>query len=590
MPVPRNAPGAGAAIPWITLGLALAWNVWYVSRYGANIPRADEWRDVSVLLGDQPLTASWLWAPHSVHRIPLPRLVRYSLYRLSGRDFRSALVFNVAVMALAAALLVRTAAHLRGGPSARDAFFPLLLLGPGHYMTFLWAFQVQFALSAALFFAAVAIVVGNPGAPTPRARGLLALTLALQVLTGANGLALALPLMVWLAVGLGRHRGRRSSSWWAAVGLCFTAALAIALYPVGLPPAGSLPPPRLAILTLLQFMSTGLAAGESLWLPRALILLTLTVLAHLPLVRALRYSPSERWRASGLIACFAAVLLVAVCVAIGRAELTIGAGLHARYTTLAIGFAGLVYLAFALYPGGRTARTVPTLLVVLTVLTTLYETLPARGYGEFRLAQLVALKKDADRGLPTHVIAARNGPAIFSYSQGTPVYLGRLLAHRSWPFEHYALDERVRPQVTARQTLPLAPLATLDLSREGRTFRPTGPRPQILLRLPAAQEVAGIELRYSLGGPEGQLMRLEIHWDDAGPHDPIFPPGSRLSASPVYASARTQVLTTWVYGPVDSLRVDLDRSASQFEIHEMTLLTLAPDWLPDVPAPLPPLD
>jgi len=567
-----------AAIPWITLGLALAWNAWYVGRYGANIPRADEWRDVSVLLGDQPLTLEWLWTPHSVHRIPLPRLVRFSLYRLSGRDFRSALVFNVAVMALASALLIRVAGRLRGGPSALDASFPLLLLGPGHYLTFLWAFQVQFALSAALFFAAVALVVWKEGAPSPRALALLALTLALQVLTGANGLALALPLMIWLAIALVRLRTQRSSSWWMAAALCFTAALAVVLYPAGLGAAGSLPPPWLAVQTFLQFVSTGLAAGERLWLPRALILISLTAFALFALVRAFRRSPSERWRASGLLACFAAVLLVAAFVAVGRAELTIGGGLHARYTTLAIAFVCLVYVTFVLYPSGGMARIVPRLLVALTVLTASVATLHARGYGEFRLAQLVALETDAQRGLPVEVIAARNGPAIFQYSQGTSTYLRRLLAHRSWPFEDYRPDPRVRAQVIARQTLPLDALTVRDLARDGRGFRPTGPHPQILIRLPEAQQVAGIELRYTLDGARGRLMRLEVRWDRAGDRDPTFPPGSRIGSFPVYATSRPQTVTTWIYEAVDTVRIDPDRAALRLETHEIVLLKLAPDW------------
>jgi len=569
-----------AAIPWITLGLALAWNAWYVGRYGANIPRADEWRDVSVLLGDQPLTVEWLWTPHSVHRIPLPRLVRFSLYRLSGRDFRSALVFNVAVMALAAALLIRVAARVRGRSSSLDAIFPLLLLGPGHYMTFLWAFQVQFALSAALFFAAVVLILSNAGVPSPGALALLALTLLFQVLTGANGLALALPLIFWLAVVLVRLRAQRSSSWWMAAALCVTAAIAVALYPVGLRAAGSMPPPWLAVQTLFQFVSTGLAAGERLWLLRSLILVTLTVLALFPVVRAFRRSPSERWRASGLLACFAAVLLVAASVAIGRAELTIGAGLHARYTTLAIGFVCLVYLVFVLYPVGRAARTVPPLLVALTLLTTLVGALHARGYGEFRLAQLVALKKDADRGLPVDVIAARNGPAIFQYSQGTSTYLSRLLAHRCWPFEDYRLHPRVSPRVIARQPIPLDGLTTRDLTRDGLAFHPIGPNPQILLRLTRSTQVAGIELRYRLTGPPAHLMRLEIRWDDTGPHDPVFPPGSRIASFPVYSAARPQTVTAWVYEPIGVIRIDPDRTARQVEIHEIVVLALAPDWLP----------
>jgi hypothetical protein len=487
----------------------------------------------------------------------------------------------VAVMALASALLVRLAARLRGGPSARDAFFPLVLMGPGHHMTFLWAFQVQFALSAALFVAAVAIVLWKDGAPSPRALALMGLTLALQVLTGANGLALAVPLLVWLTVAVVRVRDRRSSAWWMAAALGLAAVVAVLLYPVGLRAAASFPPAWLAVQTFLQFASTGLAAGERLWRARALVLVLLTALALPPVVRALRHSPSERWRAAGLLACFAAALLVAASVAVGRAELTPGAGLHVRYTTLAVGLVCLVYLACVTYAGGRAARAVPTALVVLAMSTTLAAALPARGYGEFRRAQLAALESDANRGLPVGVIAARNGPAIFQYSQGTPLYLSRLLAHRAWPFAQYRPDPRVRADVIARQSVPLDAVVLRDLARDDRGFRPTGPQPQIVLRLAEAHPVAGIELRYSLDGVPGKLMRLEVRWDRAAGREPVFPPGQRVGSFPVYATARPQALTTWVYDTLDAIRIDPDRSAARLEAHEVVLLKLAPDWLVD---------
>ena len=156
------------------LGAMLAWNAWYVGRYGANIPRADEWRDVSVLLGDQPLTLDWLWTPaqRPSHPAPPPGPL------LALPPQRPRLPLGARLQRGGDGPRRRPASFasphaLRGHPSAMDAFFPLLLLGPGHYMTFLWAFQVQFAPSAALFFAAVALIVAQPNAPEPRALALL---------------------------------------------------------------------------------------------------------------------------------------------------------------------------------------------------------------------------------------------------------------------------------------------------------------------------------------------------------------------------------------------------------------------------------
>ena len=185
---------------WVALGIVVVWSLTFVGRYGLNLPRADEWQDVWVILGDQPLTLQWLWSPHDVHRAPLSRLTRLVLYHAMGSDLRSALFFNVLVMGAAAAAMLRATARCRGAPSLLDVFFPLLLVGPSHFMNFLWGFQVAFVVSSALFVAAIALVASMNGPPRQRDLALLGLCLVLQVLTGLNGVALALPLIVWLAV------------------------------------------------------------------------------------------------------------------------------------------------------------------------------------------------------------------------------------------------------------------------------------------------------------------------------------------------------------------------------------------------------
>ena len=253
--------------------------------------------------------------------------------------------------------------------------------------------------------------------------------------------------MVWLGRAVRLRAPDRPPYWWMAAALCPRRRRAVALYPIGLSPAGSMPPVRwLAVQTFLQFVSTCLrrrapvaAAGAdpreppfwpwSPWCARCGL-------------------PSERWRASGLLACFAATLLVAAFVAVGRAELAIGAALHARYTTLAIAFVCLVYLTFTLYPGGR------------------WLACPGCGWcwpsdGRRRAARPglrrvppAAARGARERRRPRPACRRHRRPQrspVFQYSQGTSTYLSRLLAHRSWPFEHYEPDPRVRPQVIARR-------------------------------------------------------------------------------------------------------------------------------------------
>jgi hypothetical protein len=576
MTEPSSAPEGSARpvvlLPWIVFALTLLSSFWLVARYGANIPRSDEWRDVSVLLGDDPLTFDWLIRPHSVHRIPAPRLVRLLLYRVSGRDFRSALVFNVAVMALATFLALRTVGRCRGATARWDALLPLLLLGPSHYANFLWGFQVQFALSAALFLASIAIVASCETRPDPAKLRFLTIVLALQALCGANGVALAAPLIPW---SLAAASGQRKVP--VVLALAAIPAVLVALYPIGLaardPISAS---PADAARTALQFLSTGLAAAVPLWTLRSVFVGSLTAGAFALLFRAFRKIPSERWRSSGLAACGLSMLLLAAFVGLGRAELTVNAGIQDRYATLAAPLLLVVYLSFLLY-GARSKRAVEKALFAAVALSVPVSSTQAIGYGEFRRAQIQALERDAARGLPLEAIAARNGPAVYQYAPGVPLYLSRLLKRRDWPFESYEPDPRIRPAVARRTDVPLASAALHDLRESEGGFVPTGPSPRILVQLTERRALAGVELRFSVSERSGRLLRLELRWASAGDE---FPLGTHLAGFPLQAEPGAQTVRASIFDDVAAVRIDLDRAAEKFVLHRLVLEELAPDWIP----------
>ena len=566
-------------LPWIALALALAGNLAFVARYGGDIPRADEWKDVSVLLGDRPLTLKWLWTPHDVHRIPLPRLIRFALYRLSGRDFRAAMFFNVTVMAAAAALMLFVAGQGRAAPSRLEAFIPLLLLGPFHFQTFLWGFQVQFALSSALFLAAIAVIATIDGVPSPRTLAALATILLMEVLSGANGVALALPLMVWLAAALVSARGERGASWrLAAVGLA-GAAVVVMTYPFGLVHPRVSASPGTILLTFLQFLSMGLAAVDTLWKTRVLFIVILGAFAFALLVRALFRTPQETWRASGLMACFASMALVGAFVAVGRGDVTANAGIQPRYATLAAPLICLAYFAPLLY-GQASRYVVAAMLLAATLLAVLIGAVPAFAYGEFRRRQLDALQRDAELGLPLEAIAARNGSTLSDFSVEARAALGSLMAHGAWPFIGYRPDPRVHDQVVARTLVELGAATTRDLVRQDGVFRPGGPSPEIRLRLPRAVPTAAIELRYSVEAATDRLMILQLFWGRLPEGASDLPGDAQFAGFPVFRSERPRTLTALVYETIDTLRIQVDPAASRFQIHEIAVLELAPDWIP----------
>jgi len=57
---------------------------------------------------------------------------------------------TVALLGALAAGLILVAGALRGGVRYTDAFFPILLLHPGHQENLLWSIQFGFALSATM--------------------------------------------------------------------------------------------------------------------------------------------------------------------------------------------------------------------------------------------------------------------------------------------------------------------------------------------------------------------------------------------------------------------------------------------------------
>jgi len=326
-------------------------------------------------------------------------------------------------------------------------------------------------------------------------------------------------------------------------------------------------------------VSMGLASVDTLWRSRAVFIVLLGTFAVVLLLRALFRTPPERWRASGLLACFASMVFVGAFVAVGRADVTANAGIQPRYATLAAPLICLAYFGPLLY--GRVSRyVVAATLLAVTLLAVLVGAVPAFAYGEFRRRQLDALQHDAQRGLPIDVIAARNGSTLSDFSASARASLGSLMAHGAWPFRGYRPDPRVRDQVVARTPVALDAAATRDLVGLNGVFRPSGPRPVVLLRLPRAMPAAAVEVRYSLQAAADRLMVLQIFWGRLPEGASDLPGDAQYAGFPVFRSDRPGTLTALVYQTIDTLRIHVDPAASRFQIHEIAVRELAPDWIP----------
>jgi hypothetical protein len=173
--------------------------VGFVQRYAYPLPYADEWSLLSAMTGQQPLTLEWLWSAHNEHRVFLPRLVILGLGWATGWDYGLMAQFNVAVLALLAAVLIATARAIRGRNTLGDAVFPLVLLSWSHHANLVWRFQIGFVLPMMLSTLALALVARWRRLTLA---GALVITICLlgAGACGANGICFALPIAAWFVL------------------------------------------------------------------------------------------------------------------------------------------------------------------------------------------------------------------------------------------------------------------------------------------------------------------------------------------------------------------------------------------------------
>jgi hypothetical protein len=351
-----------ARIVWSVWAVLVVAAVGYVIHFGSNVPYWDDWNMVDVITGAQPVTLQWLWSPYGGHRLPLPRLILFGLYKLSGGDFRVGMYFNVAVLAAVAAALIWASGRMRGGrTSVADAIFPLLLLHWGHFENLLWSWQLGFGLAVALTCAALAVIAAYGLAPVPKAGVVLAaLGIVILPISDVPGMVYAPALACWVAatgmVAYRDHRRGYAVLLWAAAMLALTLVI---LYFRGYPHNDvplvprSVAHWRALFRTSVRFVAGGLGPTVQELLPAAR-----GVAAMLPLAAAaalgwaaLRRDRSPH-RALGLLLFFAGAACLVATFAAGR----LNAGFQSRYFALAAPIWCAAFLAWRLCLGSVVAR------------------------------------------------------------------------------------------------------------------------------------------------------------------------------------------------------------------------------------------
>ncbi|MDW8243073.1 MAG: hypothetical protein RMJ88_07655 [Thermogemmata sp.] len=399
--------------------VALAWAltttlaILYVHTFVADIPYADEWEFVPVLVGSQPWLPA-LWAQHNEHRMPLPRAIYYSAFSVTF-SFRANSYLQIILLAGLSLWLIRTATHWRGSVAWTDLFFPLALLHPGHWENWVMGYQVCFVLYAWGSIAlAVTLLTLGPQLTTGRLALIGILTLSIAA-CGAFGLPLACTIGGWLAfeaIRLWRRKQRRLA-FWAFIPVLLLIAYVWAYFrdyqrPAGHPPLCTEPVRLTATAGQVLAMGWG-PAVTPLWPWAALTAMTLTGLA----LRRLLTSTVPSGVRTGVFAWLVGQLALTLVIGLGRAGFGDTMGLWPRYALLSWPLLGLAYLVAVRHH----LRVVCQLLCLGMALTFPENLMQGLNHGAAILAYHQDLARDAHAGWSAQELVERHFPNSFNAGQ-----------------------------------------------------------------------------------------------------------------------------------------------------------------------------
>jgi hypothetical protein len=166
--------------------------------FARSFPWLDDFEFLPFITDKAPLRVEWLWQPHNEHRILLPKLFCWATLKLDGGSFVLAKYLYVITLSFCAALVLLSLRKARGYLLWMDIAIPLVILGFHNLFNTLWFFQAQFILATTSTCLLLAIMVRNSAvlsAPSALFAGTLVISLPL---CGANGLIVAIPLIIWL--------------------------------------------------------------------------------------------------------------------------------------------------------------------------------------------------------------------------------------------------------------------------------------------------------------------------------------------------------------------------------------------------------
>jgi hypothetical protein len=342
------------------------------AKFGTSLPwAADEFGLVPIVTGQQSLSWSWLWTPNNEHRQPLMRLGLYVLGRLSHWNWQVMHYATVTLMSLGALALLLAARSIRGQSALSDTFLCLVVLSPGQFET-TWAYAYSFGAPGGLI--CIGLSLAAVRWPQRSQKHLLFYLLAVLVITltgGPAGNLMALGLLGALAPCFWE---KPSHAWKTSAGVGTGLTLAVSGLLLVLTPVAHNPDfvsnslITTAKATLKESVCwLGPFVLQVLWPWAFLVILLPSLWIGGRIVRDLRDwrrgNPAIAREWMDLIFVWSATILVAVCIAHGRARFGL---LASRYMVLTMPIGIVLYLLLVRM---RAPLAIPqTLAVVLAIL------------------------------------------------------------------------------------------------------------------------------------------------------------------------------------------------------------------------------
>ena len=394
---------------------------------------------VPTITGNQPVQLEWLWESYNGHRLVLQKTIYLILLKASGNDFRIGGIFNAIIVGGLTLAMIFTARYVRGQTQLADAFFPLVLLHPGHLVHFLFGFNIYLVFSTMLFCAWLLIIVRGPWPLSPNVAVVAGLLLVLLPVSAANGFLFTPFVALWLAAGALLYQRDTSPRWivpFQSTCVIISIALAAGLYLIGFPAYHGPPYAGFGPTVVYGFRFIGMAIGPigaakgsaqlipgflpklitgGLFFGATFLLLASSII---PLWRGFSsIRTPEGSRFLGFLMSIAAIAVLALVMALGRAGWKEIQVIPDTYAMLSAPALCAAYFAWLLY-GPETARDRITIVFAITALLALpFNIREGLAYRDSYVGGMQAFEQDLAVGLSARELGDKHYDFLFPWDR-----------------------------------------------------------------------------------------------------------------------------------------------------------------------------